>query len=82
MADVAERGSTESLGAVCSEIHQQVHALMASGARPLTVELGWQEYGLLARMSADGPDPARPRAIFDLPIRLLPRPSLLRVRSG
>ena len=82
MADVAERGPTRTLGDLCSEIHQQVHVLMANGARPLLVELGWQEYGLLARKAAEGPDPARPRAIFDLPIRPLPRPSLLRVRAG
>ncbi len=62
-------------------IHRQIHEAMASGLVPVSLDVGWMQYGELYALHADEPDSAAPREVFGLPVRLLKTPDLLVVRS-
>ena len=67
------------VGELFRTVHAQLHAALASGTKPVAVELGWRQYGLLYRHEQRQPDAARPRQLLDLYVRPVPVPDRIHV---
>ena len=62
-------GPDSQVGELFRTVHAQLHEALSSGTKPIAVELGWRQYGLLYRHERRQPDAARPRLLLDLYVR-------------
>ena len=67
------------VGELFRTVHAQLHEALASGTKPIAVELGWRQYGLLYRHEGKQPDAARPRLLLDLYVRPVAVPDRIHV---
>lgn len=72
-------GPDPRLGELFRSVHAQLHQALSNGTKPIAVELGWHQYGLLYRHAQQEPDAARPRQLLDLYIRPVPVPDRIHV---